>query len=392
MSTGDPRPEPTPTPPPPGAFYPYPPGPQQPGPYPYYPPPPPPRPPHPNFWWSILWCVGFLIMTQVPGAIIAIVVLLVIKVLAPHLLPLDEAENIGALLRSRGMTFATAIAFAVTEGLVIFVSWFAIRLVVGRDWKRQLAVRRLAWQHLALILLAFPAMSLFSDAAYSFLRQVLHVPSISDVGLPGMKEMEKMFSDWPAVFAVLVIGFGPGLGEELWCRGFLGRGLVGTYGYAVGVIMASFFFGLIHVDPAQGSMAMLMGLWLHFVYLLTRSFLAPVLLHFLNNSLAVVLPRIPGLVAWEENSVRQPLLVVLASVNLLAAVAWALYQTRARLEDRDPTLPAWRPLWPGVECPPPGTGTVVAQPPVQASTWILVLVSFLAFAAAVGWWILKGLG
>jgi hypothetical protein len=136
---------------------------------------------------------------------------------------------------------------------------------------------------------------------------------------------------------------------------------------------------------------MLMGLWLHFVYLMTRSLLAPMLLHFLNNSLAVVLPRFPGLGEWETKSGEVPLLVILAGINLMAAVGWALYQTHARLEDRDPSQPAWRPMWPGVECPPPGTGTVVAQPPVQVSTWLLVLMSFLAFAVAMGWWVLKTL-
>ena len=30
----------------------------------------PPRP-HPGFWWSVLWCIGFVLVTQIPGAIIA---------------------------------------------------------------------------------------------------------------------------------------------------------------------------------------------------------------------------------------------------------------------------------------------------------------------------------
>src|SRR5437764_15430946 len=135
--------------------------------------------------------------------------------------------------------------------------------------------------------------------------------------------MVKLFNTWPWAFAVLVIGLGPGIGEELWCRGFLGRGLVGTHGYMAGVVMASFFFGLIHVDPAQGTMAMLMGLWLHFVYLMTRSLLAPVMLHFLNNSVAVLLPRLSGLEEWDKKSGEVPVLVVLAGVNLMAAVGWA---------------------------------------------------------------------
>src|SRR4051794_15059965 len=36
-----------------------------------------PTKPHPGFWWSVLWCIGFLLVTQVPGAILAGVILIV---------------------------------------------------------------------------------------------------------------------------------------------------------------------------------------------------------------------------------------------------------------------------------------------------------------------------
>ena len=74
-----------------------------------------------------------------------------------------------------------------------------------------------------------------------------------------MEAMVKEFRTWPWQFGVLVIGLGPGLSEELWCRGFLGRGLVEHYGVILGVLLTSFLFGLIHGDPHQGTMAMLMG-------------------------------------------------------------------------------------------------------------------------------------
>src|SRR3954468_23799191 len=118
------------------------------------------------------------------------------------------------------------------------------------------------------------------------------MPSLSDTGLGGMEEMEKAFGSWPVLLGVFLIGVLPGIGEELWCRGFLGRGLVGTHGVVLGILGTSFLFGLIHVDPCQGTMAMLMGVGLHVVYQLTRSLWMPMLLHFLNNSLAVVMARV----------------------------------------------------------------------------------------------------
>jgi len=167
---------------------------------------------------------------------------------------------------------------------------------------------------------------------------------------------------WPLPLAILIIGIGPGIGEELWCRGFLGRGLVGRYGVVLGIAITSFFFGLIHLDPTQGTMAMLMGICLHYVYQTTRSLWLSILLHFMNNSLSVILLSFPALNAIDDHP-QQFLPLFAASAVLVAAIGYAFYQSRARLAPETAgTLFLWRPDYPGVEYPPPGCGTVVVHP------------------------------
>jgi membrane protease YdiL (CAAX protease family) len=320
-----------------------------------------PRPPHPGFWAALLWCFGFLIVTQIPGAVVAGVILV------GFMLTSRKPVSMGDLTHSEAYSIANAAAFTVAEVLVIGVSWLVLRLVVGAEWKRRVALRRPGLAHVGLVLASFPAMVLLANGAYFVLRSQLHVPNLSEllrrwVQLPGMEEMTRVFADWPWAFAVLIIGLGPGIGEELWCRAFLGRGLVGRYGPVLGVVFTAFYFGLIHIDPAQGSIAMLLGLWLHFVYLTTRSLWLPMLLHFLNNSLAVIAPRTTALSAIDEPEAI-PVAVFAAAGALLAGVAWALYRSRARLVAADGTSPPpWRPAYPGVEYPPPGSDTRVAHP------------------------------
>src|SRR5262249_9404020 len=114
-------------------------------------------------------------------------------------------------------------------------------------------------------------------------------------GLPlDMEQMMGLIQQWPMWFAVSSIAVGPAIAEELWCRAFLGRGFVGRYGVFFGVLLTSIFFGAIHVDPHQGTAAIFMGLILHYTYLVTRSLWVPMLLHFTNNALAVVLPHFSG--------------------------------------------------------------------------------------------------
>jgi membrane protease YdiL (CAAX protease family) len=247
------------------------------------------------------------------------------------------------------------------QGARILFWLLVIRIVVGRDWPRIVGLRRPGGEHLAIVLLSFPAMVVLGNALYGALKYVL--PSITELwDIPGMEEMVKLFNSWPWFFAVLVIGLGPGISEELWCRAFLGRGLVGHYGVVLGVLYASFFFGLIHIDPLQGTMAMFVGAWLHFVYLTTRSLWMPMLLHFLNNSLAVVANRSESLTKMEGQVQGNQVLIVLTSLALLVSAGWALYRSRVRLEPAEDVGADWTPEYGGVAHPPSQSTRAVIRP------------------------------
>jgi hypothetical protein len=244
------------------------------------------------------------------------------------------------------------------------------------------------------------------ELADQIMRDLLRALGMRDLGMPDLRETMKQISEWPMWLAVLVIGVGPGINEELWCRGFLGRGLVARYGFAVGTLLTSLFFGLLHVSPPHVAAAFVMGLMLHFVYLTTRSLWVPILLHFLNNSLSVVLSskqfqRDGAFDALDQFSKENPLPFVAAAVFLLAAVGWALYQSRARLVaahegsapseasveiTRVPPLQGhepWQPAFAGVEYPPPQSGTVVIHPRPGRAAMLLVLIAVVNFAAVI---------
>jgi membrane protease YdiL (CAAX protease family) len=312
--------------------------------------------PWPGFWGSVLWWLAFLGVTQFLVALVVMVGVVAVALSKPGGLALLEHPD-GATQLQQEAILPLMIGAQVASWLFALA---IIRLRVGRDWTRRLALRSPPLTHLVLVTLGVPALIILGSGYVAMARHIL--PSFASLGMPGVEEMVRQFAAWPWQVAILTIGLGPAIGEELWCRGFLGRGLMGRYGVLGGVVLTSLLFGLIHVDPLQGSFAMLIGLALHGVYLLTRSLWAPMLVHFLNNSLAVTAPRIPYLHDLDEATGFLSPWLYLASACLLAAVAWALYQGRARLEQRDPTLPAWQPDFPSVEYPPPGTGTVVVRP------------------------------
>jgi membrane protease YdiL (CAAX protease family) len=350
------------------------------------------RKPHPGFWFALLWCVGFVIFTQIPAAVAGGIVLAAEVMFFPSLArEVQQARNTEEVLATRAGVYSTEVALLVAEVLVIGVSWLVIRLVVGRNWPRQLALRRPGWAHVVLAVASLPALVLLADGSYALLKwlgvpnfgellQWLGVKGPGGAKLPGVEEMARSFGEWPAPLAVLLVGLGPGIGEELWCRGFLGRGLVGRYGWW-GVLATSFFFGFIHLDPQQGAMAMLMGLWLHFTYLASRSLLVPMLLHFLNNSLSVVSSRIEILNRMDQQAGDIPPYVYGTAVLLIVAVGWALWRSRARLEGEAGGPALWRPPYPGVEYPPPGTFTRVVHPRPPLTAALAAAAAFGVFVA-----------
>lgn len=428
-----------------------------------------PRWPHPSFGWSLLWCLLLWIVTQLTGAFIVVLVVAAFAILSPQTLSLEKLSNPEELYKTDAVNVALAAGQFSAEILLIGFSWLVIRLVVGRDWTRQLAVRRPSLTHTLLVLASVPAMALLGNIAYGLLRESHRVPSISDpnplnlvyfwtavfvvlgagllaswllagfgwtrklaarparpadiliaavilpvlvvctlvvyeglrtlfrapgldtMKLAGMEEMMGIVGKWPLGFAVLVIGVGPGIGEELWCRGFLGRGLVGSHGVVLGILATSFLFGLIHGDPCQGVMAMVVGLWLHFVYLSTRSLWLPMMLHFLNNSLGVLETHFPPLQQLDAKPQSIPLPVYVTGLLLLGCVTYALYQSRARLGARFPDqILNWRPAFEGVEYPPDGSGMRVVHPLPSALAAVLAGVSFLLFIWACISWVSQG--
>lgn len=287
--------------------------------------------PHPGLIWSFIWCILFLLFTQVPAALIAIVVVLFLLFVRPQLFPV-EMGDVSGLMQSPGMSFAIFLALGVAQILVSAFSLVMLRLFAGKYWMRKVGFRLPKWWHVLLVLAGFLPLVLMANLGFQFFKSVIPHGS-PEKAITGMEEMIHLFNSWPWPLAILIVGVGPGIGEELWCRGFLGRGLVGHYGVLGGVILTSFFFGLIHVDPVQGSMAMLMGLWLHFTYLVTRSLLVPMLLHFLNNSLAVVSSHFGFMELLDRPLALFSPSLILSSVVLISAVAYALYESRVRTVD-----------------------------------------------------------
>jgi membrane protease YdiL (CAAX protease family) len=200
-----------------------------------------------------------------------------------------------------------------------------------------------------------------------------------------MARLMESMSSAPLWLALLIIGVCPALGEELLFRGLIGRGLVARYGVVLGIAITSVFFGLTHLNPAQVIGTIPLGIAMHFVYLTTRSFWAPMTLHLLNNAFAVVLLKfgddfdVKELTADFSDSM--PASLLLASACLVATIGLVLWQTRVRYVTSDGA--AWDPGYPTIDVPPPEAGARPVNQPAKPGLVLATAFCALGFAAAV---------
>jgi hypothetical protein len=96
--------------------------------------------------------------------------------------------------------------------------------------------------------------------------------------------LEGIYDNPIAIIATVAIA--APLLEEILFRGIILHGLLKNYKAGISIAFSSLLFALIHGNVAQGLGALLMGLFMGWLYWKTKSLYLPILLHFINNSVS----------------------------------------------------------------------------------------------------------
>lgn len=259
----------------------------------------------------------------------------------------------------------------------VLITVLAITAVALRTrFGRALALRLPTLTHVVLVCLLAPPLYLLVLQVAVWAMAIM-----PDFGI--LKELEESVKTAPYWLVLLAGAVLPGISEEILCRGFLGRGLVARWGPVVGVLFASIIFGLIHIEPVQICYAAFIGVILHVVYLSSKSLLAPMLLHALNNAIAfaptALAEAAPQLSAtmdrWEKDG-GMPLVALISAVATVATLLTLFSQTQVRWY-RDDGSP-WDPGYVTAEKPP---SVIRAKARAAWPKWWAVLLAAVAYAA-----------
>lgn len=128
-----------------------------------------------------------------------------------------------------------------------------------------------------------------SAFSLSLIYQIIITPYIDFV--PTLVELEGKLEAMSPFTKFFLIALTPGICEEILFRGFALRPLEKRLGAKWAVIITAIAFSLMHLDVVRLIPTFLLGIAFGYVAVKTKSIYPPIVLHVLNNSVAIFLPE-----------------------------------------------------------------------------------------------------
>ena len=173
-------------------------------------------------------------------------------------------------------------------------------------------------------------------------NEAMKLPAVLEPIEALMKQLEDTAADltermlnvdtvWGLLGNLLVIALIPAIGEELTFRGVLQQALVrGTKNAHLGIILSAAVFSFIHFQFYGFLPRMFLGVILGYMFYYSGSLWTSILMHFINNGLAVVVAYLEykGLtdVEWEHFGETDNVWMLIASLLLTVGLIFCSYK------------------------------------------------------------------
>ena len=151
-----------------------------------------------------------------------------------------------------------------------------------------------------------------------------------------LKQALEQLTEGPLWVAFLSVSVFAPLFEEWLCRGLVLRGLLRKFNPTSAIMVSAAFFAILHMNPWQAIPAFLLGLLFGYVYYKTGSLKLTMLMHCVNNTLALITSRIPSLADAETfMDIMSPWAYVCIYIASVLFVAAAIITFKGIPQNRD---------------------------------------------------------
>ncbi|MFW5780618.1 MAG: CPBP family intramembrane glutamic endopeptidase [Bacillota bacterium] len=124
---------------------------------------------------------------------------------------------------------------------------------------------------------------------FALLPNVISMTLFNSAGMPASVRVPAMTNIQNILLGLVIICVLPALGEEMLFRGVLVSSFK-EYGGVSVILMSALFFSLSHLNLAQTFYQFAIGVVVCYLYLKTGNLIIPIIIHFLNNAIALFLP------------------------------------------------------------------------------------------------------
>ncbi|WP_339728064.1 CPBP family intramembrane glutamic endopeptidase [uncultured Gimesia sp.] len=347
------------------------------------------KPPGPGLFESICWMFGVF------GAHFAGIMLFIVGAFIYLMTTSNLGQNAATIQKHLKEFFENhPLEMAgVEQGIFVLIAIVAISLRLGKGVLAKINLQPFSVSTGLLLLISVLPLSMLSgefyrvafDAWSTFAEQIPLLKRFNE--LQTMEMVKQMAENSPLWALILVIAVFPAIGEEIVFRGVIGRGLLARWGLIPGILITSIMFGLVHAHPAHVIAVIPLGMFMHFAYYVTRSFWAPMLVHFLNNAFAVSMAKLvtelPDQAAklGDETQAVHPLITVAAAL-FVAVVCVYLWKTRAKYVT--PSGSEWTPGYISNERPPSEENVTLERKPAALGYYPGLALLYLNFLAMMG--------
>lgn len=146
---------------------------------------------------------------------------------------------------------------------------------------------------------------------------------------------------WKLLLSILTMAVLPAVFEELVYRGIVLKGMLSKFKPWVAIIISALFFTLMHGSLDQTLFQFMLGIILCFVFYKTQNIFYPILIHFFNNALVLILNYLNSniLAGYPENTtyIIISILLFIGGLGLIFGVSYIInryYAYKATSEEK----------------------------------------------------------
>ena len=280
-------------------------------------------------WTALLVFVSTFLVYQIVGGIAAAVV--IVSDLASSGEVPDVGDALEALAEHAGPFLAgNALGQWIGFGLLTLLAarWHT------RTWRPFLRLRMPDGPGLGLAVLGFAALVLPVQWLGNLNRSLPQPDWLREFEQTQVELIEKALlgADLGPLFLLFTVALTPALCEELLFRGYFQRQVERKWGAVVSIVLVGLFFGLYHMRLSQVVPLALLGTYLGYAVWATGSLWTGVLVHLLNNGLAVLVAVYvrdhPTLTMEEIESATVPWYLALPSLLAVAGLCVLMHRRR----------------------------------------------------------------